>query len=71
MKKTFAYHKPSPESLAKLAELRTAFSQLADEIERLCPERNMRDRAIESLEIASMWANKCITHHDIDATFEL
>ena len=42
MKKTYAYHKPSPESLEKIALLRKAFSEIHD----LCADNAPQSREL-------------------------
>ena len=64
MKKTYAYHKPSDESLGKITALRQAFSELHDKIESLAPQSRERSVAITELETAAMWAIKAVVCND-------
>lgn len=64
MKKTYAYHKPSADGLAKISELRKLFSQVHDEIERLAPASRERSVALTELETTAMWAIKAVVCND-------
>jgi hypothetical protein len=64
MLKTFAYHKPSAEGLAKIAQLREAFSGLHDLISELAPVSRERSVAITELETSAMWAIKAVVCND-------
>jgi len=64
MKKTYAYHKPSSESLQKITQLREAFSRLHDEIERLAPDSREKSVALTELETSAMWAIKAVVCND-------
>lgn len=64
MKKTYAYHKPSAAGLAKIAELRQAFSELHDLIEKLVSASRERSVSITELETTAMWAIKAIVCND-------
>jgi hypothetical protein len=64
MLKTFAYHKPSPEGLGKISNLREAFSVLYQSIEQNCPNSRERSTAITRLEDAAMWAVKSVVLND-------
>lgn len=64
MKKTYAYHKPSAESLETIRQLRERFSLLHDAIERLCPASRERSVALTELETAAMWAIKAVVCND-------
>jgi hypothetical protein len=76
MKKTYAYHKPSPQGIEQIAALRKGFSEFQELIESIVPA-NSRERALcfTHLEEASMWINKAIilddpqSEVDPDATF--
>jgi len=64
MLKTFQYHKPSPEGLRKITELREAFSQVSAVMERNCPITRERSIAYTDLETAAMWAIKSVVFND-------
>jgi hypothetical protein len=65
MNKTFAYHKPSAESLQKIDKLREAFSGLEDMIKELCPKSREMSVAMTYLETSAMWAVKSIVHEAV------
>lgn len=69
--KTFAYHKPSAESLEKITQLREAFTTLNNLILELSPNSRERSTAITQLETASMWAIKSIVFNDEHSEPEL
>lgn len=64
MKKIFAYHAPSPESLAKITTLREQFSALHTLIEETCPPSRERSVALTELETTAMWAIKAVVRND-------
>ena len=64
MRKTYAYHKPSQESIPKIAKLREAFSALQDLIDETCPQSRERSIACTELETAAMWAIKAVVCND-------
>ena len=64
MKKTFAYHKPSEESLAKITELRNLFSSVSDKIDELCPDSREKSVSHTKLEELAMWAIKAVVCND-------
>lgn len=64
MEKTFAYHKPSPEGLEKIRELRELFSKVHNEINRLAPHSRERSVALTELETTAMWAIKAVVCND-------
>ena len=64
MKKTFMYHKPSDDGLAKITELRNAFSHLHSLIESTCPLSRERSVALTELETTAMWAIKSVVSND-------
>lgn len=64
MKKTYAYHKPSEAGLQKIKELREAFSQLHDMIEKTAPPSRERSVALTELETTAMWAIKAVVCND-------
>jgi hypothetical protein len=64
MKKTYAYHKPSPAGLEKISRLRQVFSDLHDLIEREAPNSRERSVALTNLETTAMWAIKAVVCND-------
>ena len=64
MKKTFAYHKPSPEGLAKITFLREEFSAMHDLIEANVVASRERSIALMKLEELAMWAIKAVVCND-------
>lgn len=64
MNKVFAYHKPSPEGLVKVARLREAFSTLLAELDATCPASREKAVAVTNLETAAMWAVKSVVAND-------
>ena len=70
MNKTFAYHKPSPDGLERITELRWRFSGIQDAILDDCPESRERATALTRLEEAAMWAIKAVVINDPDSVVE-
>lgn len=64
MKKTYAYHKPSPDGLTRIATLRKAFSDLHDLIEDIAPQSREKSVALTKLETTAMWAIKAVVCND-------
>ena len=64
MRKTYAYHKPSSDGVAKIAALRNAFSQLHDLIGALAPDSREKSVALTNLETTAMWAIKAVVCND-------
>lgn len=64
IKKTYNYHKPSEDGLAKITQLREAFSNLNELIESICPNSRERAITITNLETAAMWAIKSVVFND-------
>lgn len=64
MKKTYAYHKPSTDGIAKIATLREAFSSLHDLIESTAPNSREKSVALTNLETTAMWAIKAVVCND-------
>lgn len=63
MLKTFAYHKPSAAALEVITELREAFSELSEFIQRMDNSRE-KSIALTKLEEAAMWAIKGVVIND-------
>jgi hypothetical protein len=68
--KPFAYHKPSPEGLARITDLRFGFSYMKIIIESMCPPSRERSVAMTELETAAMWAIKAVVFNDPQSTVE-
>jgi hypothetical protein len=68
--KPFAYHRPSPDGLARITALREAFSQTKAAIEMQCPESRQRSVALTELETSAMWAIKAVVFNDPDSEVE-
>lgn len=64
MLKTFAYHKPSEDGLAKINRLREMFSEVSNTINELCPNSRERSVALTELETTAMWAIKAVVCND-------
>lgn len=62
--KPFAYHKPSPDGLARITALRLAFSETKAIIEQHCPASRERSVALTELETSAMWAIKAVVFND-------
>ena len=70
IRKTYAYHKPSPNGLDKITLLRKAFSELHDIIELRCPNTRERAVALTNLETTAMWAIKAVVCNDAESSVE-
>ncbi len=70
MLKPFAYHKPSPEGLNKIREIREEFSKLNSLITEVCPPSRERSVAITELETCAMWAIKSVVYNDPESVVE-
>lgn len=64
MDKTFAYHKPSPEGLAKITFLREEFSAMKATIEANVEPSRERSIALTKLEELAMWTVKAVVSND-------
>jgi hypothetical protein len=71
MKKTYAYHKPSTAGLARIQQLRQAFSILHDLIEELAPNSREKSVAFTNLETTAMWAIKAVVCNDPESEVTL
>jgi hypothetical protein len=69
--KTFAYHKPSAEGMAKLKTVRQGFSDLKRLIEDNAFASRELSLAITNLEQAAMWANKAVVSNDPNSEADL
>lgn len=70
IEKTYAYHKPSLDSVDKIAGLRAAFSLLHKLIEEKAPVSRERSVALTNLEQSAMWAIKAIVCNDPNSEVE-
>lgn len=68
--KTFAYHKPGERGRERLEQIREAYSELKQAVERLCPASRERSVAITELETSAMWATKSIVLNDPESTVQ-
>ena len=68
MLKTFAYHRPSPDSLEKIDRLREAYSTLQEAIQETAPASRERSVALTELETSAMWAIKAVVYNDPTST---
>jgi hypothetical protein len=68
--KPFAYHKPGESGLAKINNLREAFSSLKKLIEEVAPASRERSVAITELETSAMWAIKAVVFNDSQSIVE-
>lgn len=64
MDKTYAYHKPSPEGLAKITFLREEFSAMDKVIRANTPASREQSLALTKLEEMAMWAIKAVVCND-------
>lgn len=71
MKKTYAYHKPGEVGLAKITQLRQAFSDLHDKIELLAPNSREKSVALTNLETTAMWAIKAVVCNDPESVADV
>jgi hypothetical protein len=62
--KTYANHKPSPDGLTKIIELRHLISDLHRRIEQIVPASRERSVALTQLEATAMWSIKAIVLND-------
>lgn len=70
MKKTFAHHAPSINSLGKIQQLREAYSELSELVEVTAPSSRERQLGITNLEQSAMWAIKAVVINDVDSHAE-
>jgi len=68
--KPFAYHKPSPDGLARITALREAYSVVQRMIEEQCPPSRQKSVAITELETSAMWAIKAVVFNDPQSEVE-
>jgi hypothetical protein len=68
--KTYNYHDPSSDGLARITKLRKAFSALHDLIEETAPASRERSVALTNLETTAMWAIKSVVTNDPDSTIQ-
>lgn len=68
--KSYNYHKPSEEGLAKVKAIREAFTALDALVSELAPSSRERSLAITELETAAMWAIKAVVINDPESVVE-
>ena len=68
MLKTFAYHKPSPDSLEKIDRLRELYSELTTALKETAPASRELSVALTELETSAMWAIKAVVYNDPTST---
>lgn len=71
MKKPFAYHKPSDDGLARITELREAYSHLYEVIQDVCSDSREKSVALTELETSAMWAVKAVVYNDPESTVDI
>ena len=59
----FTHHPPKAGQLSAYTTIRNAGMDMALTIFGLCPDTHERDRAIEAVDMAVMWANASIARH--------
>lgn len=70
MKKTYAHHTPTLQTVAVIRDLRKAFSDLHELVEASAPPSRERAIALTELETSAMWAIKAIVINDPAAAVE-
>jgi hypothetical protein len=68
--KPYAYHRPSPDGLAKITELRELFSLVEQKLLAICPESRQRSVAVTNNEQTAMWAIKSVVFNDPESVVE-
>ncbi len=68
--KPYAYHKPSPEGLAKINKLREHFSEGERLIKELCGNVRQASVAITNNETTAMWAIKAVVFNDPESVVD-
>lgn len=69
--KPFAYHKPSPEGLVRIDNIRAGYSALMKILEDNCTNSRHKSVALTELETSAMWAIKAVVFNDPDSIAEL
>ena len=62
--KPYAYHKPSPDGLDKINQLRAHFSEGERLIREVCPASRHQSVALTQNETTAMWAIKAVVFND-------
>jgi hypothetical protein len=65
--KPYAYHKPSPNGLDKINQLRAHFSEGERLMREICPDSRQRAVALTNNEQTAMWAIKSVVFNDPDS----
>lgn len=68
--KPYAYHKPSPDGLSKINQLRLVFSEAERLIQEVCPNGRQKSIAITKNEETAMWAIKAVVFNDPESVVE-
>jgi hypothetical protein len=68
--KPYAYHKPSPDGLVKIAKLREHFSEGERLIREICGNTRQASVAITNNEQTAMWAIKAVVFNDPNSVAE-
>jgi hypothetical protein len=71
LKNCFRYHAPDENKVKCHEFMRDACRNLAEVINRVCPECRERDIAVMKVEEAMMWANAGIARHEAEGIFQL
>lgn len=64
IKKTYAYHKPSADGVAKIQQIRQAFSDFHAQLEGILAGSRESSLVYTNLETAAMWATKSVVLND-------
>lgn len=70
MLKTYAHHKPTPQAIEDIRQIRLAFSELHEKLDKLCVSGREKAVAITHLETAAMWAIKAVVCNDPESEVE-
>lgn len=68
--KPFAYHRPSPDGMQRINDVRRAYSDLKAVLEAACPPSRQLSVALTELETSAMWAIKAVVFNDPASTVE-
>lgn len=69
--KPYAYHRPSPDGLRRITELRALFSLVDRKLQELCPNSRQRSVALTNNEQTAMWAIKAVVFNDPDSEVDI
>lgn len=68
--KPYAYHRPSPEGLDKINQLRAMFSECERVIKEICGTNRHASIAVTNNEQTAMWAIKAVVFNDPNSQVE-